>query len=153
MSINFIPGQVAQGDPNPGGPTATSNSKIEYTKVVRLTGANFTTGGGTSTLVAVLPADSTITEIVAWKPVQFAGGGITAATLSLGTTASGTQIVNAFNIFGATLNNQVHVNPVTGLMANLTLPLPADINIFATGIATTGNPTSGEVFVTIRYVR
>lgn len=152
MAIVFVPGQVAVGDPNPGGPSATSNDKDVHVKVVKLTSANFSTGG-TNTLVAVLPADATILEISSWKKTQLSGGSISAATLSLGTTSGGTDLVNAYDIFGQTTGNQTHLNPQAGIMQNYNVPLGVDVMVYAKGTATTGNPTAGEIYVKIVYVR
>lgn len=152
MAINFVQGQVAVGDPSPGGPNSTSNDKDVHVKVVKLTSANFTTGG-TNTLVAVLPADSTILNFRVWVRTQLTGGSISAATLSLGSASGGTQFVNASTLaFGAAGANTV-IPSVSGIMQNYAIPLGADINIWAAGTATTGNPTGGELYVTIEYVR
>jgi len=152
MSIQFVPGQVAVGDPSPTGPSALSGpSKDVECKVVKLSGANFTTGT-TNTLIAVLPADSTIIGINHWVKTQLAGNGITAATLNIGTSSGGTQITSAFNSFG-TAGAFAPVTPITGIVQNYQIPLGADIQIFAGGTATTGNPTSGEIYLVIQYVR
>jgi len=152
MAINFVPGQVAVGDPNPNGPSATSNIKDVVTKVVKLTSANFTITTGTNTLVAVLPADATILGFKYLSKTQLAGGSISAAALSLGTTSGGTEFVSAFNVF-TTAGTQALLTPVTGIMQNYSLPLGSDIQVWAKGLATTGNPTSGEIYVEITYVR
>lgn len=153
MAIIFVPGQVALGDPNPGGPTATSNDKDVHIKVVKLTSANFTTSSGTNTLVAVLPADSTILEISAWKKTQLSGNSISAAALSVGTTSGGTELVSAYDIYSVTAGNQTHLNPQTNIMQNYNVPLGADVNIYVKGVATTGNPTAGEIYLKLLYVR
>jgi hypothetical protein len=152
MAINFVPGQVAVGDPAAGtGPNASSNVKESYVKVVKLTSANFTTGG-VNTLVAVLPADATMTGFKYWNKTQLAGGSISAAALSIGSTSGGTEFVSAFNVFTAA-GTQALVSPVTGIFQNYSLPLGSDIQIWARGVATTGNPTSGETYLEITYVR
>ncbi len=152
MAINFVQGQVAVGDPNPGGPTATSNIKSVYTKVVKLTSANFTVTTATDTLVAVLPADASILGFTYWNKTKLAGGGITAAVLSLGTASAGTQFINAYDVF-TTVATQALLSPVTGIMQNYAVPLGGDIQVWASGLATTGSPTSGEIYVEISYVR
>lgn len=151
MAINFVPGQVAVGDPNPGGPSALSNVKDVKVCAVKLTSANFATTN-VDTLVAVLPADSTIIDLSFWVRTQLAGGGITAATLSLGSSSGGTQFTNATNVFGAA-GTQTKIASVSGILQNYQQPLGPDINIWARGTATTGNPTSGEIYVLITYVR
>tara|TARA_R110000868_G_scaffold403088_1_gene679949 strand:- start:1292 stop:1750 length:459 start_codon:yes stop_codon:yes gene_type:complete len=152
MAINFVQGQVAQGDPNPGGPTALSNSKDKRVKVVKLTSANFSTTN-VDTLVAVLPADSTILSIDSYVKTQLAGGSISAATFSIGSSSGGTQYVSAStNAFGVA-GTSAPVSPVQGIMQNYALPLGSDLQIFVRGTATTGNPTSGELYLIISYVR
>lgn len=152
MAINFVQGQVAVSDPSPIGPTAISNIKDIQVKVVKLTSANFSTSN-VDTLVAVLPADATILGIRVWVKTQLAGGGITAATYSLGSTSGGTQFVGssalAFGVAGA-YNIASSVN---NIVQNYAVPLGADIPLYVRGTSTTGNPTSGELYLIIEYVR
>lgn len=152
MAVQFFPGQVAIADPNPGGPGATSNIKEEFVKIVKLSGANFTTGN-TDALLAVLPADAMITTILLWVKTQLAGGGVTTATLSLGSSVGGTQFVNASALAFGTAGALALVTPITNIYQNYQIPNGPDIQIFARGTAVTGNPTSGEMYLTIRYVR
>ena len=100
MAINFVQGQVATSDPNPGGPSATSNDKDVHVKVAKLSSANFTTGG-TNTLVAVLPADATILKFRLHVKTQLAGGSVSAATVAIGTASGGAQLAAASSAFGA----------------------------------------------------
>jgi len=154
MAINFVQGQVAVGDPAAGtGPTATSNIKDVVIKVVKLTSANFTVTTATNTLVAVLPADATILDMKLWVKTQLAGGSVSAATLALGTASGGAQLMAAnAAAFGAAGVNSV-LSPVIGIMQNYGLPYSADIQVWAAGLATTGTPTSGELYLSIYYVR
>lgn len=152
MAIQFVAGQVALGDPAVNAPTATSNVKDVHVKVVKLSSANFTVTTATSTLVAVLPADATILGFKYWNKTKLAGGSVSAAVLSLGTASAGTQYVSAFDVF-TTVGTQAILSPVTGIMQNYAIPQGSDIQVWATGLATTGSPTSGEIYVTIEYVR
>lgn len=139
-------------DLNPGGPSALSNIKELAQKTVRLTFADFTTGGAAS-VKAVLPADSTIISMLYWKGTQFSGGGVTAVTMSVGITGTPTKFVNALDVLTPAAGTNAEITPLTNIMQPLTLPLPPDISLLFTGTATTGNPTAGEIYVTIRYVR
>lgn len=153
MAINFVQGQVAVGDPNPSGPSAISNIKDVCVKVVKLTSANYTVTTSTKTLVAVLPADATILDFKLWVKTQLAGGSVSAATLALGTTSGGAELMVAnAAAYGAAGVNSV-LTPVVGIMQNYNVPLGADIPVYATGLATTGTPTSGEQYLSIYYVR
>ena len=152
MAINFVQGQVAISDPSAGtGPSATSNIKDVVVKAVKLTSANFSTGG-TNTQVAVLPADATILRMDLWVKTQLAGGSISAATYSVGSASAGTQFVNAVSAF-ATAGTYAVVTPISGIMQNYNVPYGTDIQIWVNGTATTGNPTSGEIYLLIEYVR
>ncbi len=133
-------------------PTTTSNSKNTLVKVVRLTSASFSTGGGTAAVLAVLPAQASIISIEYWKQTQLSGGGITAATISIGTPAAPTNFVNAFDIFTPVAGTLATITPVTNIMQPYGIPSGGDIALQFTGIATTGAPTAGAVYVTVYYV-
>lgn len=151
MAINFVQGQVAVGDPNPGGPSSISNIKEPKVKVFKLTSANFTTGN-TDTLVGVLPADASILGFRLWVKTQLAGGSISAATYSVGSSSGGTQYVNAVTAFG-TAGAYTVVTPVSGIVQNYNVPLGGELPLYVRGTATTGNPTSGELYLMVEYVR
>lgn len=152
MAINFVQGQVAVSDPNPGGPTPISNDKDVHVKVVKLTSANFTTTN-VDTLVAMLPADATILSFRFWVRTQLAGGSVSAATLALGSASGGAQFMAANAAAFGAAGVSTWLTPVIGIMQNYNIPYGADIQIWARGTATTGNPTSGEMYLTIEYVR
>ena len=150
MAIQFIEGQVAVSDPNPGGPSATSNIKDVVVKVVKLTSANFTTGG-TNTLVAVLPADASILSMQLQVETQLSGNSISAAAIDVGSASGGAQYVSAASAFGAAGVNSL-LNKLGG-PDHYNIPLGADKGIWVKGTATTGNPTAGEVYLMVYYVR
>jgi len=134
-------------------PTATSNDKVVHTKTVRLTFADFVTGGIAS-VKAILPADSTILFMEWWKKTAFSGNGVTAATLSIGVTGTPTQFVNALDVNTPAAGFSGEVTPITNIMQPYSAPVAGpDISLLFTGTATTGNPTAGELYVTIVYVR
>lgn len=152
MAINFVQGQVAVSDPNPGGPTPLSNIKDVNVKVVKLTSANFTTTN-VDTLVAVLPADATILSFKLWVKTQLAGGSVSAATLTLGSASGGAQFMAANAAAFGAAGVMTLLTPVIGIEQNYNIPYSTDIQIYARGTATTGNPTSGEMYLVIEYVR
>lgn len=133
-------------------PTATSGDKVVHNKIVRLTFADFTTGG-TAAVKAVLPADATITRMNFWKKTAFSGNGITAATLSIGIPGTPTNFVNAFDVNTPAAGAFSTITPITNIFQGYTLPLGTDIQLLFTGTATTGNPTAGEIYILIAYVR
>jgi len=151
MALIVVPGQVAVSDPNPGGPSATSNIKEPKLTIVKLSSANFSTVG-VNTMVAILPADSTIVKFRLHVKTQLAGGSISAATVALGTASGGAQLAAATSAFGANGANN-DITPAVGIMQVYNPPYGTDIQIWVLGTSTTGNPTSGEVFLVIEYLR
>lgn len=139
-------------DLNPGGPSPISNDKSVHCKVAKLTFSNFTTVG-VNTLLFDLPADSTITNIRLWVKTQLAGGSVSAATLALGSASGGAQFAAAnAAAFGAAGVNST-LSPILAIMQPYNVPNGPDIQIWGAGVAATGNPTSGEMYVTVDYVR
>jgi hypothetical protein len=135
----------------PTGPSAISPvSKMVRVKSVRLLPADFTTGGLNSVKV-VLPAQVAIQSIQVRKQTQFAGGGITAATLSIGIPGIPTRFVAAADVFTSAAGFQGFL-PALNLHQTNNLPLGADIQLLFTGTAVTGNPTTAELYVDIVYV-
>lgn len=144
MSFNFQRGY-------PTGPSTTSPAtKTPQIQAVKLTFADFTTGG-TAAVKAVLPKDASITGFRIWVKTQLAGGSISAATLSIGVTGTATKFVNAVSAFGAAGANS-EVATITNIFQDANVET-GDIALLFTGTATTGNPTSGELYVLISYVR
>ena len=153
MAIIVTPGQVAQSDPAAGtGPSTTSNIKDLVVKAVKLTSANFATGT-VNTMVARLPADATIVGFRLWVKTQLAGNSISAATLSIGSSSGGTQFVNASTLAFGTAGTYSMMPAVTGIFQNYNIPYGTDIDIWVSGVSTTGTPTSGELYLTVEYVR
>lgn len=141
MAINFTADQTV----------LNSQIKNVQAKVCKLTFANFTTGT-TNTQIATLPADATILSIKYWNKTKLAGNGITAATLGLGTASAGTEFVSLFDVF-TTVGTEALLSPITAIVQPGSIPNGSDIQVWAKGIATTGSPTSGEIYVIIEYVR
>lgn len=133
-------------------PTATSGDKVVHNKIVKLVASDFTTGG-TASVKAVLPADATITRMNYWKRTALSGNGITAATLSIGIPGAATTFVNAYDVQTPAVGSHTAISPISNIMQNYSLPLGSDISLLFTGTATTGNPTAGEIYITIAYVR
>lgn len=151
MAINFVQGQVAVGDPNPTGPNANSNDKDIHVKVFKLTSANFTTTG-VNTLIGVFPADSTFLSVDYYTKTVLSGNGVTSPTLSLGNVSAGTQFTTTSALTN-TAGTHARISGVSGFMQNYAVPLGGDISLWAAGACSTGNPTAGEIYVYVSYVR
>lgn len=152
MALQFIPGQVAVGDPYPNAPTPLSGPvKDLQVKVVKLSSANYTTAG-TNTLVAVLPADASIISMRHWTKTVLSGNGVTSPTATIGATSAGTDYTSALAVTNTTGTYTV-ATPITGIVQNYQVPLSGDLNIWYKGSCSTGNPTAGEIYLIIEYVR
>jgi len=143
MAVNF------SADPT----QVNTNCKVVQTKVVKLTYANF---GVTpvDALVARIPANATIVGIRYYNQTKLAGNSISAATLSIGTTSGSTNIVNAFDVF-TTVGTMAYLSPIATIMHNLGAYLGSwtSLDFYARGTATTGDPTSGTIYLMIDYVQ
>lgn len=132
--------------------TSTFQVKDVVVKVVKLSNVNFAVTTSVKTLVTFLPADASILGFKYWNKTKLAGGSISAATMSIGTTSGGTEFVSAFDVF-TTVGTQAVLSPVTGILQPYNVPLGGEIPIWVAGLATTGTPTSGEIYLEIQYVR
>ncbi len=139
-------------DPNSAGPFSSFGVKQVVTKVFKLTNAHFTVTTSTKTKVGVLPPDASILSFSYWNKTKLAGAGITAAVLSVGTTSGGTEFISAYDVF-TTVSTMAVISPVTGIMQPLSAPAGAEIPVWVDGLATTGTPTSGEIYLVVQYVR
>lgn len=144
MAINFADSRT---------PTAlTPTSNKEEIKVVKLTFADFTTGPAAS-VKAVIPANSTILGFEYWKKTAFSGGSVSAATLSIGITGTATKYVNAIDVHTPAAGTRALFTPQSNIMESADPDNRTDVPLLFTGTATTGNPTAGEMYVIIKYVR
>lgn len=146
MSFNFS-GLPTQTFPSPTNPAA----KDIQVKAVKLTFADFTTGGAAAVKVYV-PADASILGFEYWTKTTFSGNGVSALTLSIGITGTVGKYVN-----GGTINlssSTTALLPPSNIFQEYDPTAPGgDVPLLFTGTATTGNPTAGEAYVLIKYVR
>ena len=93
-----------------------------------------------------LPASSQIVEIYA--DVLTAYNSATSATLTVGSSAAGTQYVTSVNAKTGGRNTTTHTAAQCTAMANIS----TNTALFAT-VTSVGQPTAGQVRVTIQYVQ
>jgi hypothetical protein len=149
MSFNF----AAQNYPS-GVQASNAMAKQVYVQAVKLTFADFTTGGAAS-VKASLPADASIIGLRHWTKTTFAGNGVTAVSLQIGITGTVAKYLAASTLALTGPSIQAFPAGVQGgdfFEFDPTAP-GGDIALLFTGTATTGNPTSGEAYVLIEYVR
>lgn len=130
--------------------TLGNGIKQEYVKLVKLTFAQFVTGGTSSTR-EVLPADATITEIKYWKKTAFSGNGVTAVSLNIVNASTGVSYVSGLDVHTPAAGAQALVPMLNVFQQVDGNRVDAPLNFV--GTATTGNPTAGEIYFAIKYVR
>lgn len=145
MSFNFA-AQTLAGAPTVLSPTA----KDLQVKAVKLTGADFTTGGAAS-VKAVLPADASIVGFRLWTKTAYSGNGVTALSLNIGVPGTPTKFTNGQAV--ALTAGAMSFTGAANIFQDLDLPQGQDIQLLFTGTATTGNPTAGESYILIEYIR
>lgn len=150
MSFNFS--TVGANGPTPTAPAA----KDIQCKAVKLTSANFTTGG-TASVVAYLPADASIVRVSTYIGTTFSGNGVTALAYTLGVTGTAAKYVTSTTM-GITASAAAPVQAILtgggGAFQEWNPAQPGgDVPLLFTGTATTGNPTAGEAYLLIEYVR
>lgn len=142
-------------NPGPNGPTPTSPASKEISvKAVKLTFADFTTGG-TASVKAYLPCDASIVGFRHWTKTTYAGNGVTVVSLQIGVTGTVNKFLSAttLSLTGGTAGVATAITAGTGAFQECDPTAPVDVALLFTGTATTGNPTSGESYVLIEYVR
>jgi hypothetical protein len=103
----------------------------------------------TAALKCVLPADASIIAIYIAGTASDAG---TSATISLGTTTTSNELVNAQDVKGA----GTYIRPTivgTAVMQTENLPLGSDIQIYAKYAESGTASTVGSWKVVVEYVR
>lgn len=137
----------------PNGPTPTMPvAKDIQCKAVKLSASDFTTGG-TASVKAYLPADASIVGIDYWTKTTFSGNGVTVVSLQIGITGTVAKYLGATTL-SLTAGVQGFATALTNIFQEYDAAAPGgDVPLLFTGTATTGNPTAGEAYVLIKYVR
>lgn len=131
---------------------SNTQSKQLYVTAVKLTFADFTTGG-TASVKSALPADASIVGIDLWTKTTFSGNGVTVASLQLGVPGTVAKFMAATSL-SLTAGAAVYPTALTNMLTEYDPTTPTgDQQLLFTGTATTGNPTAGEAYALIKYVR
>lgn len=142
MAINFTQDQTV----------LNSQLKTPVLKFVKLTFSNFTTTN-TDTLLATLPADASIVSMRSWVKTALTGNSVATPTLALGTASGGAQLMAAHTFPAGTAGAAQYLSPTLLQLAAYSLPVGSDIQVWGRGACATGNPTAGEMYLVIEYVR
>lgn len=141
MSQTNFSGPLASGDRAPG--ITSPNIGLVYLSQTFLVTFDATLVQSNS---INLPASSQIVEIYA--DVLTAYNSATSATLTVGSAAAGTQYVTSVNAKTGGRNTTTHTAAQCTAMANIT----TNTAVFGT-VTSVGQPTVGQVRVTVQYVQ
>ncbi len=142
MAINFVSDQTAM----------SAQVKQVYVKVVKLTYANFSTTN-TDALLAVLPADISIIGFRSWVKTALSGNGVATPTLALGASSGAADFMAANDFPQEAAGTAEYLTPVLLQMSPYDINWRTDTKIYGRGVCTVGNPTAGEMYLAIEYVR
>jgi hypothetical protein len=138
-------------DPNSAGPFQTFQIKDMQVRVHKLSASAFTTAG-VNTLLGSYPPDTAFLSFDVWVGTALSGNGVTSPTVSLGNVAAGTQFASAVAVTNTTGFN-AKLTPVTAIMQEQDPTNRTDINLYLRGACSTGNPTAGNVYIVVYFVR
>lgn len=135
-------------DTQANNPTATSNAKDVQVKSFRVNRTDTT-----ATVFAVIPQDATIIGVLLSGTT--ASDAATTATVSVGTTSTATEWINAFDVKTSTKGAGQNLPPLVAGLGNLSgLPAGTDVQVYAKYAETgTASTTGGPWYVQILYVR
>ena len=135
-------------DTQANNPTATSNAKDVQVKSFRVARTNTT-----ASVMAVIPQDATILNI-ALSGIT-ASDAATTATVSVGTTSTANEWINAFDVKTTSTGAGQNLPPLVAGLGNLNgLPAGTDVQVYAKYAETgTASTTGGPWYINIYYVR
>lgn len=154
MSFSTFSGPVRSGTVREGASKNTGVIVLSQSKTVAMSGVALTASPVAQTLFT-LPAGSQILNFVTDVTVAIAGNGVTQVAATIGKSGAAAEYAASFNT-GITVGrlSQATIDAATASkVVALNNIGTADVPVTATFTATTGNPTSGTVVVTVVYAQ
>lgn len=129
---------------NTGLPVLTQSATVSFSVV---------TTSPTAQQLFILPAGSKIVRFNVEKTTALSGGGITAVNTTFGTSGTANAYQTSIDI-GLTAAQTPRATLDAALVSSATNNIgTADVPVFGTFTAVTGNPTAGTVVVTVEYIQ
>lgn len=152
MSFSTFSGPVRAGTQRYGAAENTGLITLSRTAYVNVSGVALTAAPVAQTLFT-LPAGSKILNFIPEVLVTIAGNGVTQVAATLGKSGTADAFAASFNTGTAVARvSQATVDTaISGKVAALDNLGTADVPVTATFTATTGNPTSGQIAITVVY--
>lgn len=152
MSFSTFSGPVRSGTQRYGAAENTGLITLSRTAYVNVSGVALTSGAAAQTLFT-LPAGAKILNFIPEVLVTIAGNSVSQVGVTIGTAASAAAYAASFNTGTAVARvTQATVDTaISGKVAALDNIGTVDVPVQATFTASTGNPTSGQIAITVVY--
>jgi len=152
MGFATFSGPIRSGTQRYGAAENTGLMTLSRTAYVNVSGVALTTGAAAQNLF-VLPAGAKILNFVPEVLVTIAGGSVTNVGVTIGKSGSAAEFAASFNTGTAVARvTQANVDTaITGKVASLDNIGTLDVPVQATFTAAGGNPTSGQIAITVIY--
>lgn len=152
MGFSTLSGPVRSGTQRYGAAENTGLVTLSRTAYVNVAGVALTTGAAAQTLFT-LPAGAKILNFIPEVLVTIAGNSVSQVGVTIGTAASAAAYAASFNTGTAVARvAQATVDTaISGKVAALDNIGTVDVPVQATFTASTGNPTSGQIAITVVY--
>jgi hypothetical protein len=152
MGFATFSGPLRSGTQRYGAAENTGLITLSRTAYVNVSGVALTAAPVAQTLFT-LPAGSKILNFVTEVLVTIAGNGVTQVGVTIGKTGSAAEFAASFNT-GTAVARVTQANmdaAITSKVASLDNIGSVDVPVTGTFTATTGNPTSGQIAITVIY--
>jgi len=152
MGFATFSGPLRSGTQRYGAAENTGLMTLSRTAYVNVSGVALTAAPVAQTLFT-LPAGAKILNFVTEVLVTIAGNGVTQVGVTIGKTGSAAEFAASFNT-GTAVARVTQANmdaAITSKVASLDNIGSVDVPVTGTFTATTGNPTSGQIAITVIY--
>lgn len=152
MSFSTFSGPVRSGTQRYGAAENTGLITLSRTAYVNVSGVALTAAPVAQTLFT-LPAGSKILNFIPEVLVAATGNGVTQIAVQIGNAASAAAYAASFNT-GTSVARVAQATvdtAISGKVAALDNIGTVDVPVQATFTATTGNPTAGQIAITVVY--
>jgi hypothetical protein len=152
MGFATFSGPLRSGTQRYGAAENTGLMTLSRTAYVNVSGVALTTGAAAQNLFN-LPAGAKILNFVTEVLVTIAGNSVSQVGVTIGKSGSAAEFAASFNT-GTAVARVTQANmdtAITGKVAALDNIGTVDVPVQATFTATGGNPTSGQIAITVIY--
>jgi len=152
MSFSSFSGPLRSGTQRYGAGINTGLVLLTQAKTIDMAGVALTSAPPAQDLFT-LPAGSKIVSIIADKTVALTGNSVSQVALIVGNASDDNQYLESVNL-ATTKGRAAQATVDAGLQVDDCENIgTSDVMLQATFTATTGNPTAGQIVVTVVYVQ